>query len=141
MLCRRHYRCHFERAEGPAKASRGEHSPLRIEPAVGRLFFNRFLHFAPVLSCESKNGGFGRNDLFAMPSIASNRNRSSFCSSGTGFSFHRQKKCPLWGRRTPLIPCNRKKELLQSACMSLTTSIKSKSCFIVMNLYCCTLRI
>ena len=24
--------------------------------------FNRFLRFAPVLSCESKNGGLGRND-------------------------------------------------------------------------------
>ena len=31
---------------------------------VGIIFFSigRFLHSAPVLSCESKNGGFGRND-------------------------------------------------------------------------------
>jgi hypothetical protein len=82
LLCRKHCRCHFERAEGSAKTSRGEHrgtaygpavagSPLWIGPAVGRLFFNRFLHFAPALSCESKpaarlagkNGGFGRNDI------------------------------------------------------------------------------
>jgi len=30
----------------------------------------RFLHSAPVLSCESKNGGYGRNDKSEWAGLA-----------------------------------------------------------------------
>jgi hypothetical protein len=48
--------------EGSAKTSRGGYSPLRIEPVVGRLFFNRFLHFAmpSIASVEMTCGLFYR---------------------------------------------------------------------------------
>jgi len=48
------------RWEAPAKANREISFLIDLATATS------CLHFAPVLSCESKNGGFGRNDRWSF---------------------------------------------------------------------------
>jgi hypothetical protein len=50
--------------------------------AFGEAIFSRFFHFAPVLSCESKNGGFGRNDRVQIAALAMMEWRLARCLIG-----------------------------------------------------------